>query len=127
MTQLTQHFNSKELACKHCGRMEIPQASLDRLQRVRNRVGHVLNISSGYRCPEHNNAVSKTGRDGPHTIAAFDIAVHGDEAYHVIQAAQAEGFTGIGVNQKGPLECRFVHLDDLNDAPGRPRPHVWSY
>ena len=124
---LTKNFTREELACKHCGRMDIPRVSIDRLQRVRDRVGHFLKVSSGYRCPEHNNVVSKTGRTGPHTQAAFDVLVYGDEAYHVIQAAIAEGFTGIGVNQKGPQEQRFIHLDDLTDEAGRPRPHVWSY
>ena len=127
MTQITKNFSREELACKHCGKMEIPLASIERLQRVRDRVGHYLKISSGYRCPEHNNAVSKTGRTGPHTKAAFDVLCYGDEAYHVIQAAQTEGFTGIGVNQKGLQEQRFIHLDDLTDAEGTPRPHVWGY
>ena len=124
---LTKNFTREELACKHCGKMEIPLASVERLQRVRDRVGHFLKVSSAYRCPEHNNVVSKTGRTGPHTKVAFDVAVHGDEAYHVTQAAILEGFTGIGVNQKGPLEQRFIHLDDLTDEEGAPRPRVWSY
>ena len=127
MVAVSKNFTFDELKCKHCGKMHIPQSSIDRLQRVRDRVGHVLKVSSGYRCPEHNNVVSSTGRTGPHTVAAFDIAVHGPEAFHVLVAALAEGFVGIGVNQKGPLEQRFIHLDDLPDADGRPRPGVWSY
>ena len=127
MTQLSKNFSREELACKHCGKMEIPLASIERLQRVRDRVGHFLKVSSGYRCPEHNNAVSKTGRAGPHTKAAFDVLCYGDEAYRVIQAAQAEGFTGIGVHQKGPIEQRFIHLDALDDIQESPRPWIWSY
>jgi len=127
MVMLTVNFSRDELACKHCEKMEIPLASIQRLQRVRDRVGHFLKVSSGYRCPEHNNAVSGTGYTGPHTKAAFDVAVHGNEAYSVVQAAIAEGFSGIGVNQKGPLEQRFIHLDDLPDEDGRPRPTIWSY
>ena len=124
---MTKNFTREELACKHCGRMDISLASVQRLQRVRDRVGHFLKVSSGYRCPEHNAAVSKTGHTGPHTKAAFDIVVYGAEAYHVIQAAIAEGFTGIGVSQKDLQERRFIHLDDLPDGEGCPRPHVWSY
>ena len=127
MTQLTKNFSREELACRHCGQMHIPMASIERLQRVRDRVGHVLIISSGYRCGPHNNATSSTGQNGPHTKAAFDVRCYGDDAYHVIQAAQAEGFTGIGVHQKGPQELRYIHLDDLQDAADTPRPHVWSY
>ena len=127
MTQLTKNFSRAELACKHCGQMHIPLASVQRLQRVRDRVGHALIVASAYRCPQHNNAVSKTGLNGPHTQAAFDVRVHSPEAYHVLVAALAEGFTGIGVNQTGPLEDRFFHLDDIPDAEGMPRPTVWSY
>lgn len=129
MGQLTKNFSREELACKHCGKMEIPLASVQRLQRVRDRAGHFLKVSSAYRCGEHNNAVSKTGRDGPHTFGAFDVLVHGPEAYQVIVAALAEGFTGIGVNQAPdvPREKRFVHLDDLEDTEKLPRPMVWSY
>jgi len=31
------------------------------------------------------------------------------------------------VNQKGPHAARFIHLDDLPDAEGQPRPTIWSY
>lgn len=126
MTQLTANFSREELACKHCGKMEIPLASVQRLQRVRDRVGHFLKVTSGYRCPAYNNAVSKTGLDGPHTRAAFDVQVYGKEAYEVVAAAIAEGFIGIGVSQTGPIEKRFIHLDDI-DAEGISRPYVWSY
>ena len=127
MGDLTKNFSRTEFACRHCGRMDIPMSSIERLQRVRDRVGHFLRVSSGYRCPAHNNAVSKSGPDGPHTKAAFDVRVFGAEAYHVVVAAIAEGFTGIGVSQTGPLEERFVHLDDIDDADGSPRPNLWSY
>lgn len=127
MTQLTKNFSREELACKHCGRMEIPLAAIERLQALRDKVGHVLRITSGYRCPEHNNVVSSTGRTGPHTQGGFDIGIYGDDAYHLVQAAIELGFTGIGVHQKGPFESRFIHLDLLDDALDYPRPCIWSY
>ena len=127
MTQLTKNFSRDELACRHCGELHMPVADIDRLQRLRDRVGHVLIVSSAYRCPTHNNAVSKTGRDGPHTKGAVDIAIHGPEAFHLLVAALALGYTGIGVHQTGKLEGRFIHLDSLPDADGTPRPAIWSY
>ena len=127
MTQLTKNFSRAELACKHCGELHMPVADIDRLQRLRDRVGHVLIVSSGYRCPTYNNVVSKTGRDGPHTKGAVDIAIHGPEAFHLLVAALALGYTGIGVNQTGPLEKRFIHLDAIDDTAELPRPALWSY
>ena len=128
MTQITKNFSRAELACKHCGELHMPVADIDRLQRLRDKVGHVLIVSSAYRCPTHNNAVSKTGRDGPHTKGAVDIAVSNVvEAFHLLVAAVALGYTGIGVNLTGPLEKRFLHLDTLDDSPESPRPALWSY
>ena len=87
-------------------------------------------MSSAYRCPTHNNAVSKTGRDGPHTKSAVDIAIHDPtEAFHLLVAALAEGYTGIGVNlaPDTPREKRFLHLDVIADTAELPRPALWSY
>lgn len=125
MTFLTQHFTRAELACRHCGRMELPLDFIDRLERVRVKVGFPMPISSGYRCPEHNSIVSNTGPSGPHTKRAVDVVLNGQQALTLITVALREGFTGIGVQQKG--DARFIHLDDLPNAPGQPRPHVWSY
>ena len=127
MVAVSKNFTREELACKHCGKMEIPQAAIDCLQLVREHMGIPLAISSGYRCPEYNAQVSKTGRTGPHTKAAFDIAISGPKAYQLMNYAMLAGFTGIGVDQKGPHEKRFIHLDDLPNVPGQPRSTVWSY
>lgn len=127
MTFVSKNFTREELACKHCGRMRIPQSSIDRLQRVRDRMGTPLRVNSADRCPDHNDAVSATGRDGPHTKAAFDIGISGAAAYKLVGIAMQEGFTGIGVQQKGPHDKRFIHLDDLPNEDGQPRPTFWSY
>ena len=124
---MTTNFTRAELACKHCGWMHIPMVSIERLQRVRDKFGRPIIINSAYRCPTHNIAVSNTGSMGPHTKSAFDIRVYGAHALELIQIALSEGFTGIGVKQTGPQESRFIHLDDLPDRPGQPRPWIWGY
>lgn len=122
---LTPHFSTDELACKcGCGLLP-PMRSIERLERVRVKAGFPFPITSGARCPDHNAKVSGTGRTGPHTRGAFDIGLRGAQALTVMRLALEEGFTGIGVSQKGAT--RFLHLDDLPDAPGQPRPTVWSY
>jgi zinc D-Ala-D-Ala carboxypeptidase len=123
---MTPHFTRAELACRcGCGRMEIPLAEVERLERVRIKCGFPFSITSGYRCPEHNVKVSSTGLEGPHTKAAFDIAVIGNQALDVIRFALEEGFTGIGVKQHG--SGRLIHLDALPAAQRQPRPWIWSY
>lgn len=113
------------MKCKcGCGLLPPPDFRA-KLERLRERFGKPLRVTSGARCPEHNAKVSSTGRDGPHTKGAADLAVRGADALRLIDLAVEQGFTGIGVQQKG--EGRFIHVDDLPDAPGQPRPHIWSY
>lgn len=96
------------------------------LDELRHRYGKPLVVSSGYRCPEYNARVSSTGLHGPHTTGlAVDLSVARTDAYAVLRLALELGFTGIGVAQKG--NNRFIHLDSLLPATGRPRPTVWSY
>jgi len=122
------NFSPAELACKGSGRLVIAPAFMDRLQRLRDAFGEPLRVSSGYRSPAYNARVSSTGADGPHTSGrAVDIAIAGADAFWLLGLALEHGFTGIGVRQSGPWDGRFLHLDDLEEAPGRPRPRLWSY
>lgn len=119
------YFSDKELACK-CGCGLLPPADFRaKLERLRERFGKPLAVTSGARCPAHNAKVSATGATGPHTKRAVDLAVRGGDALRLLDLALEQGFTGIGVQQKGA--SRFIHLDDLPDEPGQPRPWIWSY
>ena len=122
---MARFFKITEFACKcGCGTNKIDPEFVEKLDELRGRYGRPLIVSSGYRCPSHNAKVSSTGLTGPHTTGrAVDFAVARLEAYALIRYATT--FTGIGVNQKGG--ARFIHLDDLPDAPNQPRPTVWSY
>ena len=123
---MTPHFDAKELACR-CGCGMLPQQDfMDKVEILRVRAGFSMPVTSAARCPTHNAEVSHTGRSGPHTTGrAIDIAVSGSRALELVRMALASGFTGIGVNQKG--DARFIHLDDLPNKDGQPRPHIWSY
>ncbi len=81
-----------------------------------------MSITSGFRCPEHDKAI---GGAGVHpTGQAADIAISGENAYHMLNAALLHGMTGIGQKQHGPYEDRFMHLDATT---GPLRPRVWTY
>ena len=119
------HFKIAEFSCSHCGINLIDHAFVTELDELRHRLGFALEITSGYRCPTHNSKVSSTGLTGPHTTGrAVDIGVARTRAYEVLQTALLMNFTGIGVQQKG--SSRFIHLDNLPNAPGQPRPTLWS-
>lgn len=101
---------------------------MDKLQALRDACQMALPVTSGYRSPAHNAAVSHTGETGPHTTGrAVDLNVFGFKAFRIMALAPTLGFTGIGLDQKGPSEKRIIHLDDLPAADGQPRPCVWSY
>lgn len=123
---MTPHFKKSELACR-CGCGRLPSyVFMEKVERLRDRLGFPLVVTSGFRCPEHNNRVSRTGLSGPHTTGrAIDLGVSHAHALEVVRMALSMGFTGIGIKQHGT--GRFIHLDDLPNAEGQPRPHLWSY
>jgi hypothetical protein len=137
---MTPHFTvalDPKLTCScGCGMLP-PQDFMDRVERARvlcekmmrddgYTSGFAWRVVSGARCPTYNAKVSATqSLTGPHTKRAIDIGVSHVAAYYAQKALYMTGFTGIGVNQKGG--ARFLHGDDLPDAPGQPRPHLWSY
>ena len=98
---------------------------MDKMQRLREDYGKPMIVTSWYRSPKYNSMVSTTGKFGPHTTGrAVDINVYGKDAYDLLHLALLHGFTGVGLKQNGPLESRFIHLDDLTEGT---RPWIWSY
>ena len=129
----TKHFLEEELRCK-CGRCEFPgmdQQFMDLLEAVRTDPDwdRPMKVSSAYRCPAHNDSVSSTGFNGPHTTGkAIDIQISGAEAHLLLGVAMGYDFSGIGIAQKGPHASRFIHLDTIATGETKgPRPWIWSY
>ncbi len=120
---MTSYFTEEELSCPCCGGSEFNQATLAKFNELRELVGEALPMSSGYRCPDYNTIRGFTQTHS--TGQAGDLAVSHRLAYLIVSYALECGFTGIGVSQKG--QGRFIHLDDLEQADKRPRPHIWSY
>jgi zinc D-Ala-D-Ala carboxypeptidase len=124
---MTPHFTKEEVACR-CGCGLVPSMwFMQKVEKLRLRYGKPLVVSSGARCPSYNRTVSKTGSNGPHTKDAIDFQISGTDAYMLLRHALELGFTGIGINQKGPHNKRFIHLDNLPNEQGQPRAWVWSY
>lgn len=90
------------------GLTEMSAQFMRRLDIARERAGVTFTITSGIRCPVHNNNVSTTGYDGPHTTGyAVDIATPNPRARLKIRRALIqEGFHRFGSH---PL---FIHVDD---------------
>ena len=125
------YFPARELVCK-CGNCDGGQMNdlfMNKLVGMRFLADFPFPLSSAFRCPAHNDVVSSSGLDGPHTTGrTVDIRVYGPRALRVLELAAMAGMTGIGVQQNGPHSSRFIHLDDLLDGEtSGPRPWVWTY
>lgn len=118
------NFTRDEFACKETGECEMHPEFMRKLQNLRYKYGKIIKINSGYRSKRHSIEAAKD-KPGSHTTGrAADISVSGEYAHELVHLAMDEGFTRIGVNQKGSFASRFIHLDDNPDFPG---PTIWSY
>lgn len=113
------HFSIGELACRCGGRFCDGEywhdpVFLDGLEAVRAAIGRPLVITSGHRCAGWNGAVGGAPLSMHKQIAA-DIALAGHDRFALLGAAEAAGFTGLG------LAKSFLHLDR------RARPARWFY
>lgn len=119
------NFGESEFRCRHTGRCEMDREFMRRLQALRTEYGKPLFITSGYRHTSHP-VESRKGRPGAHTFGrAADIQASHEDALTILEMGFHYGFTGFGIQQKG--SGRFIHLDDMPGAVGRPRPTIWSY
>lgn len=121
------NFAKDDFKCKcGCGTNEIKDEFIDVSQEIRTASGCVMSVNSGYRCSDHPDEAKKR-RPGSHTLGLVaDYGLSHGKAFRVLQAAMAHPkVTAIGINQKG--KKRFIHIGIDPEAPGRPRPHIWSY
>ena len=119
------NFISLEFDCQckyvDCIGQRIAKTLIDKLDAVRNETRHPLFITSGYRCPKHQNDLTNT--PGMETVAnsthclghAADIRTSADNADVIIQ----KHFKAIGRAK------RFWHVDLRGQDDGRER--RWSY
>ena len=125
------NFKFSELACRETGECVLDSIFMDKVQRLRNSVGR-LSIASGYRSPEHSIEQAKVDRGKPlgtHTLGrAIDLQAFFEVAFVIVARAEEAGFTGIGIKQHGPVDDRFIHLDDMGGSEFAGfRPTIWSY
>ena len=105
MGDLSQHFDSSEFVCHHCGQLGpfgIDPELVRRLELVRARIGKPLPIVSAYRCPEHNRRIGGAKNSQHIWGRAADLP----RGLVPMVTARAAGFSGIG-NRRGAA----VHVD----------------
>lgn len=107
--QLTKNFNLQEFECTHPEHhhVMIDAELVEKLQKLRERLGLPVIINSPYRCPERNKQVG--GADDSYHMKgmAVDIGLHNQilDIETIANLAVKIGFRGIG------LYDIFIHLD----------------
>ena len=119
--KLTKNFSREEFACKcgECGGLtEMDEVFLNRLQDARDGAGHPFKITSGYRCPAHEEAV-KRPTSSHSTGRAVAISTPDSRTKHsVVRSLIRAGLNRIGVGEN------FVHVDgDMSKAANV----LWTY
>ena len=100
------NFQPREFECPLSGVLLLHIPTVDRLDRVRDRLNAPMLVTSGYRSPEYNLRVGGAQASYHMLGRAFDIKVReGARHMDIAQAALAEGFTGFG------FYPTFVHID----------------
>lgn len=120
--QKWKNFNLDEFKCQcGCGHVSIHSDLLNLLQAARDVLGP-LQITSAYRCPDHNAAVSSTGENGPHTTSkAVDIHVSNSQHRKKLIDYFASKVNGLGIAKT------FIHIDIINSDELSHRPNCWLY
>lgn len=108
-TKLSANFSIREFDCKGancCAQTPIDEQLVEYLQKIRDRFGKPVYISSGYRCEKHNAKVAGAAPKSKHIDGmAADIVVEGVDPLAVAQFAEMLGVKGIGHYND------FVHID----------------
>jgi len=125
--QLSKNFDSDEYQCKcdlfSCDQQQLSSTLRDKIQCVRDEYGAPLEITSAYRCSEHQNTLRKSGiktavGKSTHELGtAVDIRPykHTKENMNRLFTILEKYFDSIGIAKS------FFHVDE---RPGKRR---WNY
>ncbi len=117
----SRHFQESEFAkaTPQCSLQDMNQQTMDKFDRLRDKVGMPLSFSCAYRSPEWDRSKGRSGT-GAHTLGqAIDI-ICSDSTMRlkIVKCAIEVGFNRIGI------EGSFVHLDD---STSHSQNVMWTY
>jgi hypothetical protein len=121
MGDMTKHFSRWELACNcgHCSDMcEMQQPLLDMLENARVESDTSYTVTSGYRCPQHEESIRRPTSSHPKGLAVDIYAPNSRKRFLILSGLLAVGCKRIGIGKE------FIHADcDSDKEVGV----VWGY
>lgn len=108
------YFEMSEFTCNHCGKL--PESGMDRrllevLEKLRERLGEPLIVSSGYRCPIKNAQTPGAASQSYHLKGmAADVYVRSNRSVYEIRDLAFECGADTACAYP-PGMGEFVHID----------------
>ena len=116
--QVSEHFILREFECPCCHRVMLDSKLIDVLEHIRARLGgRPVIVTSGYRCPEHNELIGGAPNSDHLYGWAADIVIRGiepEELAKVVRLYLPHGRIGTYSN-KSCVHVGVMHRDGLPD------------
>lgn len=124
--KLSENFSTEEFECQckydDCKEQKISEDLIKRLQEIRTEIKTRLDVTSGFRCTKHQQALAKKGvntvvaKKSQHELGnAADVRAPSLTPHALLQVAEFR-FQSIGI------ATNFLHLDLRDDKKRR-----WNY
>ena len=105
------HFTPEEFACPCCGKCEMEQEFVKKLDELRDWIGEPLNITSGFRCVKHNKKVGGSENSAHLKGLAADIYIPNSTFRYKIIAFALSAAIGALAGAFYARWFRFIHPD----------------
>ena len=112
------YFKEEEFECPCCKENKTDSKLITLLDALRDDLGEPMVITSGYRCPEHNEAVGGSENSSHLKGLAADISCATSHDRFKLLSVLFKYFDRIGIAKT------FIHVDIDED---KPKQLTWTY
>ena len=102
---MKEYFTVSEMQCPCCKVSSMTNAFMEMLNAAREYADIPFRITSGYRCPDHNQKIGSTSTNHVNGRAADIACLSGEGRLIVVHALLQAGFRRLGIGK------RFIHCD----------------